>query len=850
MSTERYNASLSEKKWQAAWDEQQAFRAETDPSREKYYVLEMFPYPSGAIHMGHVRNYTLGDVVARYKRAQGFNVLHPIGWDAFGLPAENAAFERKVHPADWTYKNIDAMRAELKSMGLSIDWSREFATCDPEYYEQQQRMFIEMYRKGLVYQKESWVNWDPVEMTVLANEQVENGRGWRSGALVEKRQLTQWFFKITDYAPQLLDAIKDDLERWPDKVRLMQENWIGRSEGAEMSMPIEGRDDRLVVFTTRPDTVYGASFYGMAPEHPLAAELAQTNEELAEFIRECQRSGTSEAELETQEKKGFDTGLRVQHPAKPDETLPLMVANFILMDYGTGAIFGCPAHDQRDLDFARKYNLPVTRVVAGPDGEDGPIGEEAYVGDGPHVNSGPLNGMMTAEAKTAAIKTLEEQDAGKGRITYRLRDWGASRQRYWGCPIPMTHCETCGVVPVADDQLPVELPKDVSFDKPGNPLDHHTAWKETTCAKCGDPATRETDTLDTFVDSSWYFARFTSPRAETPVVREDADYWLPVDQYVGGVEHAVLHLLYSRFFTRAMKVIGQGAVDEPFAGLFTQGMVCHETYQGPEGNWLAPDEIEKEGDGYVTLDGRQPVEVGRVIKMSKSKRNVVAPAQIIQVYGADTARWFMLSDCPPDRDLEWTESGAEGAWRYTQRVFRLVNEALPALSQSGDAETAAMRALQVATHKMVAGVTADIESFAFNKSVARLYEYANELSKALGKDGVGGEPLKEALSFFIRAFEPMMPHLAQELWAALGNSDLVCLAPWPVVNEALLVDDTVTIGVQVNGKLRGTIDMAKDASKEDTEAAAMALEGVQRALDGGAPKKVIVVPGRIVNIVA
>ncbi|MBB25962.1 MAG: leucine--tRNA ligase [Geminicoccus sp.] len=850
MSTDRYNATAAEKKWQSVWDERQAFRAETDPSRKKYYVLEMFPYPSGAIHMGHVRNYTLGDVVARYKRARGYNVLHPIGWDAFGLPAENAAFERKVHPADWTYRNIDLMRTELKSMGLSIDWTREFATCDPEYYEQQQRMFIEMYRKGLVYQKESWVNWDPVEMTVLANEQVENGRGWRSGALVEKRQLTQWFFKITDYAPQLLDAIHNDLDRWPDKVRLMQENWIGRSEGAEMALPIEGRDDQLVVFTTRPDTIYGASFFAMAPEHPLASELAADNPELAEFIRECQRSGTSEAELETQEKKGFDTGLRAQHPAFPDQTLPLLVANFILMDYGTGAIFGCPGHDQRDLEFARKYNLPVIRVVAGPDGEDGPIGEEAYVGDGPHVNSGPLDGLKTDEAKSQAIAMLAGCDHGKSRITYRLRDWGASRQRYWGCPIPMTQCDTCGVVPVADDQLPVELPKDVSFDKPGNPLDHHPTWTQTTCAKCGGPAWRETDTLDTFVDSSWYFARFTSPRAETPVIREDADYWLPVDQYVGGVEHAVLHLLYSRFFTRAMSVIGQGSVDEPFAGLFTQGMVCHETYQDPDGNWLAPDEIEKSGDCFITLDGGKPVDVGRVIKMSKSKRNVVAPAQIIQVYGADTARWFMLSDCPPDRDLEWTESGAEGAWRFTQRVFRLVTEAAGALDQPGDADAPAMKALRVASHKMADGVTQDIETFGFNKSVARLYEFANDLGKALGQPGVAGEPLGECLRFFIRAFEPMMPHLAQELWAQLGLEDLVCLAPWPEVDPALLVDDSVTIGVQVNGKLRGTIDMPKDASKEDTVAAAMALEGVQRTLDGNPPKTVIVVPGRIVNIVA
>ena len=852
MSTERYNIAEAEPRWQKLWDSQEIYRADHTRPGPKYYALEMFPYPSGRIHMGHVRNYTLGDVIARFKRAQGYNVLHPMGWDAFGLPAENAAMERGVNPADWTYSNIEHMRGEIKSMGLSLDWSREFATCDPAYYGQQQKLFVRMMQAGLVYQKESWVNWDPVDMTVLANEQVEDGRGWRSGAIVEKKLLKQWAFKITKYSQEMLDALKQ-LEGWPGKVRLMQENWIGRSEGAELAFEIAGREDKLQIFTTRPDTIYGASFCAMAPEHPLTAQLAEENPQLAAFVKECQKSGTSQAVIETQEKQGFDTGLRVKHPLIEGKELPLYVANFILMDYGTGAIFGCPGHDQRDLDFARKYGLEVIRVVSGPDGDTSEIGNEAYTADGPMVNSESLNGLTSAQAITASIDLLAESGMAERRISYRLRDWGVSRQRYWGCPIPVVHCDDCGTLPVPEDQMPVELPKDVSFDKPGNPLDHHPTWKHTSCPGCGKAAVRETDTLDTFADSSWYFARFCSPQDPQPVDVDQAKYWLPVDQYVGGIEHAVLHLLYSRFWTRAMRDIGLLDLAEPFAGLFTQGMVTHETYKSQDGKWLSPDEIKKSADGVVEVSTGAAVNVGPVIKMSKSKRNTVAPVEIISTYGADTARWYALSDSPPERDLEWTESGVEGAWRFVQRLYRLVNEGH---ARSGECAGVALgegsndRAVRSAVHRTIDGVTGDIDSFAFNKAVARLHELTNQLSNASKNlDQISKPAWAEALECITLLVAPMMPHLAEELWLLQGKSGLVVQASWPKVDPGLLVDDQVKIAVQVNGKVRATIEVAKDQSKDETQAMALAEEAVQRALAGATPKKVIVVPGRIVNVV-
>ncbi|MFT7573492.1 MAG: leucyl-tRNA synthetase, partial [Paracoccaceae bacterium] len=727
--TSRYAFKDAELRWQTAWEDGQCFAAEENPDLPKYYVLEMFPYPSGRIHMGHVRNYTMGDVVARYKRARGFNVLHPMGWDAFGMPAENAAMEKKVHPAEWTYANIDTMRRQLKLMGLSIDWTREIATCHPDYYRHEQKMFLDFIEAGLIHQREAWVNWDPVDQTVLANEQVIDGCGWRSGAPVEKRRLSQWFFKITDYAQELLDAL-DTLDRWPDKVRLMQANWIGRSEGLRIAFEMENRKDDLEVYTTRPDTIFGASFCAMSPEHPLAAELADGNADLTAFIEECGRLGTSEAAIEQAEKVGFDTGLRVKHPFIDSKTMPVYVANFILMEYGTGAIFGCPAHDQRDLDFARKYGLDVLPVVVPEGEEDFAVGDVAYTDDGKLANSAFLNGMDVETAKADISDRIEAAGSGQREVNFRLRDWGISRQRYWGCPIPIIHCDDCGGVPVPAADLPVVLPDDVTFDRPGNPLDRHDAWKNVDCPKCGKPAVRETDTFDTFVDSSWYFARFTSPGADTPTDRAAADYWLPVDQYIGGVEHAILHLLYSRFFARAMKKTGHASMDEPFAGLFTQGMICHETYKTEDGAWVEPaDVLEGHGDARVHAETREPLIVGRSEKMSKSKKNVIDPEDIISTYGADTARWFMLSDSPPERDLDWSESGITGAWRFSNRLWRLIaanTDTLPPIGTVPDSDSAPD--LRRAVHAAIAGVTDDLEAFHFNRSVARIHELVNALS--------------------------------------------------------------------------------------------------------------------------
>jgi len=851
----RYNAKEFEAKWQQRWEDARCFAVQEEPGREKYYVLEMFPYPSGKIHMGHVRNYTIGDVIARYKRAKGFNVLHPMGWDAFGLPAENAAMRRKIHPARWTYDNIATMRGQLKLMGLSIDWDREIATCHPGYYAQQQKLFAAFMKAGLVYRKESAVNWDPVDHTVLANEQVIDGRGWRSGALIERRKLAQWFFNITAFSDELLDAL-DDLERWPDKVCTMQRRWIGRSEGATIQFEIVGRDDPLTVFTTRPDTLFGASFCALSPNHPLAAEIAEQNPQARDFIDACNRLGTSEEAIEKAEKQGFDTGLTVRHPFKPDQTLPVYIANFVLMEYGSGAIFGCPAHDQRDLDFARKYGLPVIPVVL-PEGEDAAafaIGDEAYTGDGLAINSEFLDGLGVEAAKRAAIDRLATEGQGESTTRYRLRDWGISRQRYWGCPIPVVHCPTCGAVPLPEDQLPVVLPEDVTFDKPGNPLAHHPTWKHTRCPSCGGPAERDTDTMDTFVDSAWYFARFCSPRAEEPMTREAVDYWLPVDQYIGGVEHAILHLLYARFFTRALAQVGHVGVQEPFAGLFTQGMVCHETYKDQDGNWLYPEEVEKLADGTARrIEGQGPVTVGRSESMSKSKNNVVDPEAIIGTYGADTARWFMLSDSPPERDMEWTDAGVEGAWRFTQRLWRLVIENLDHMATAGTPVPAALGGtaldMRRAVHKTVQAFGDDIEKFRFNRAVARIHEIANTLSGFQPADDGGRFVLREACELLVRLIGPMMPHLAEELWERLGYQDFLTDQPWPEAEAALVADEQVVLAVQVNGKKRATVSLPMDAPEDQAQALALAEPAVQRAMDGKAARKVIVVKNRIVNVV-
>jgi leucyl-tRNA synthetase len=849
----RYNFKEAETRWQTVWRERGTFHVEADPSRPKYYVLEMFPYPSGKLHVGHVRNYTMGDMVARYKRAQGFNVLHPMGWDAFGLPAENAAMASKVHPAEWTYANIATMREQLKRMGLSYDWEREIATCHPEYYRHEQKMFLDFLKAGLAYRRESWVNWDPVENTVLANEQVIDGRGWRSGALVEKRLLSQWFLRITHYADDLLDALKT-LERWPERVRLMQENWIGRSEGARVFFPLKDRNERLEIFTTRPDTLYGASFCALSPNHPLAQELASTNPDLAAFIAECNRMGTSEAVLETAEKKGFDTGVQMLHPLDKGWALPLYVANFVLMEYGTGAIFGCPAHDQRDLDFARKYKLAVKPVVL-PLGEDPQrftVGGEAFVGDGTIFNSDFLDGLDVASAKRRVIERLQSLGAGQGTIQFRLRDWGVSRQRYWGCPIPVIHCGKCGIVPVPERDLPVTLPEDVTFDRPGNPLDHHPTWKYTTCPVCGGAAQRETDTFDTFFESSWYFERYCSPREATAFKRTEVDYWMPVDQYIGGIEHAVLHLLYSRFFTRALQDCGYVGLKEPFAGLFTQGMVCHETYRDEAGNWLFPEEVTRDAQGNVLDAHSRPVTVGRNEKMSKSKKNAVGLEAIVDAYGADTARLYLLSDSPPERDLEWTDAGIEGAWRYVNRLHRLVSEPPVAPAPLGAApprelSPAADKARR-AIHRAIAAVTDHIEKFRFNSAVARIRELTNSLEELSNGRGAGAV-MREGAETAVRLVGPMMPHLAEELWHLLGHDTLLADERWPEADPALVVEDTVTVAVQVNGKLRATIELPRDAAQAEAEGAALAHPHVQRAMESKPARKVIVVPNRIVNVV-
>ncbi len=909
---ERYNAREAEARWQKVWDEREIFATSNEAiaaaARKgpgKYYVLEMFPYPSGRIHMGHVRNYTMGDVIARYKRAMGHAVLHPMGWDAFGLPAENAAAERKIHPRKWTYENIAAMKKQLQSMGLSLDWAREVATCDPAYYKHQQKLFLDFLGQGLVAREYRKVNWDPVDQTVLANEQVIDGRGWRSGAVVEQRDLYQWVFKISDYAQELLEAL-DHLDRWPDKVRLMQKNWIGRSEGLLIRFMLDPQttpnaESELEIFTTRPDTLFGAKFMALSPDHPLAAAAAAKNPALAKFIEQCHHMGTSQEAIETAEKMGFDTGIRAVHPFDASWKLPVYVANFILMEYGTGAIFGCPAHDQRDLDFVNKYGLGNTPVVL-PPGEDAArfvITDTAYDGKGSMINSRFLDGMSIEQAKeevarrleremlplhssarresgdpgrqSQGIKPLDSRSRGNERdmapvaqrqVNYRLRDWGISRQRYWGCPIPVIHCDKCGVVPVPASDLPVTLPEDVSFDKPGNPLDRHPTWTHVKCPQCGGAARRETDTMDTFVDSSWYFIRFTDPwNEDAPTTPPIANAWMPVDQYIGGIEHAILHLLYSRFFTRAMKKTGHVNLDEPFAGLFTQGMVVHETYRAKNGEWVMPADVTvtSEGDArkaVLTASG-EPVEIGPIEKMSKSKRNTVDPDDIMDSYGADVARWFMLSDSPPDRDVIWSEEGVQGASRFVQRLWRLVGEIADiAAPATRPAEFfAPALAVRKAAHRALANVSDDINKLRFNRCVAHIYECANALSDAIGAAEAAPSPdfawaLREAADILVRLFHPMMPHLAEECWAALGHDSLVAAEAWPQIEPELLVESTITLPVQINGRKRAEVTVARDAGKDAVEAAVLTLDEVKKALDGRSPKKVIVVPQRIVNVVA
>ncbi|MBE0454574.1 MAG: leucine--tRNA ligase [Roseovarius sp.] len=879
----RYSPAEIEAKWQAAWDAAGIFRAARDDAKPKYYVLEMFPYPSGRIHMGHVRNYTMGDVVARHRIATGHNVLHPMGWDAFGMPAENAAMASGGHPKDWTYDNIATMRAQMKPLGLSIDWSREFATCDPEYYGQQQALFLDFLEKGLVYRKNAVVNWDPVDMTVLANEQVIDGKGWRSGAEVERRELTQWFFRISDFAGELLDAL-DGLDNWPAKVRTMQENWIGKSRGLQFAFSlIDGPEgyDRIEVYTTRPDTMLGASFLGISPDHPLAKSLERERADVAAFCAEARRGGTTEEAIEKAEKLGFDTGLRVRHPFDNTCELPVWIANFILMDYGTGAIYGVPAHDQRDHDFAVKYGLPIIDTFQPRDGAHD-VSQSPFIPPKSEAvrYTRPLAGdeiQTGAQAIDAAIALCEENGVGQGVTRFRLRDWGLSRQRYWGCPIPVVHCDACGVVPEKKENLPVRLPDDVSFDAPGNPLDRHPTWAACPCPRCGAPARRETDTMDTFVDSSWYYARFTAPDAPTPTDMAEANYWMNVDQYIGGIEHAILHLLYSRFFARAMQICGHlpARAIEPFDALFTQGMVTHEIYQTRDAAGRPVYHLPEEVVEFVGKDGKKRaslkselgsgddvllaqrlaqahmegklaehdlIEVIPSAKMSKSKKNVVDPSTIISQYGADTARWFVLSDSPPERDVEWTASGAEAAHRHLSRVWRLASEVGSAPeTATPEADEALLREM----HKTIDEVSRGVESFGFNAAIARLYAFTNTLMKSQA----GHAAKREAVRTLAQLMSPMTPHLSEDIWAMLGGEGLVATAPWPQADPALLIDDTVTLPIQINGKRRAEITVPRDMGKSEVEKTALAHDAVQRALEGAAPKKIIVVPGRIVNVV-
>ncbi|MCL6730928.1 leucine--tRNA ligase [Sphingomonas hankyongi] len=838
--TGRFDPNVADRRWQARWEEARSFAADSESAKPKTYVLEMFPYPSGRIHMGHVRNYTMGDVIARYRRMQGHEVLHPMGWDAFGMPAENAAMERNVHPGEWTWANIATMREQLKRLGFALDWDRELATCDPAYYGHEQALFLDLFEAGLVYRKESEVNWDPVDMTVLANEQVIDGKGWRSGAPVERRKLAQWFLRITDFADELLEGLKS-LDQWPDKVRVMQENWIGKSRGLQFRFRLTGSSANLQevdVFTTRPDTIFGASFVAVAASHPIALAAAEADADAHAFVEECRAGGTSAAELETAEKKGFQTSVEAVHPFNPDWRLPVYIANFVLMDYGTGAIFGVPGHDQRDYEFAKKYKLPIRRVVAAStDQASEPIGAEAENAPGVAVNSDFLDGLTSGQASAEVIRRAEQAGWGRGTTAYRLRDWGVSRQRYWGTPIPIIHCSVCGAVPVPSAQLPVVLPEDVSFDVPGNPLDRHPTWKYVSCPSCGEAATRETDTLDTFVDSSWYFMRFASQPKDRPFDRTEAEKWLPVAQYIGGVEHAILHLLYARFWTRALQRIGRLGMAEPFKGLFTQGMVTHETYRAGDGSWLSPDEVRRDGDDWIHIESGHPVSLGRIEKMSKSKRNTVDPEPIVAKYGADAVRWFMLSDSPPERDLEWSEAGIEGASRFVQRVWRLATA-----ENGGEGEDETLRRK---LHRTVAAVGEAIDGLQFNKAVAQLYELVSAIEKA-----APSQTRAEAVRTLIQLIAPMAPHLAEEAWANLGEAGLVAEADWPSFDPALLVDDQVTLAVQVNGKLRDTLMAPRGLERAAAEELALASEKVQRLLAGATPRKVIVVPDRLVNIVA
>ena len=849
----KYNPRVIEQKWQKIWQEQNSFQSSVKADKEKFYILEMFPYPSGKIHMGHVRNYTLGDVLARYKRAQGFNVMHPMGWDAFGLPAENAAIENNTSPKKWTYENISTMRDQLKSMGLSIDWEREFATCDRSYYHQQQKLFLKFFRDELVYKKESLVNWDPVENTVLANEQVIDGKGWRSGADVEQKKLSQWFFKITAYGDKLLDSL-ESMQNWPEKVKAMQKNWIGKSFGCEVDFEIvsdhqEFKQEKIKIFTTRPDTIFGATFCALSPFHPLVDKLVDKDKSLKEKIIHMRSQKISEEAISKNEKEGVDTKLFIKHPFIKGKLLPVYIANFILMDYGSGAIYGCPAHDQRDFDFASKYNLEIIPVIKAFDNSEFEF-KEAYEGNGLLINSQFLDGLEIEEAKNLVIEKLEKMKAGKKTINYRLRDWGVSRQRYWGCPIPIMYREDGEIIEVPESELPLELPEDVDLTIPGNPLDNHPTWKFTKCPLTGMSATRETDTLDTFVDSAWYFLRFCSPNSSEPFDKDEIDYWMPVDQYVGGVEHAILHLLYSRFFTKALRI---DKVEEPFDSLFTQGMVCHNTYQNETGSWVYPDDVQMKNSNLIQISTKELVKEGPIESMSKSKKNVVDPESIIKSYGADAARWFMLSDSPPEKDINWSDSGIKGAWKICQKISNIIYENQSLIKNSKSIENEEMSENANDLHKIVHyslnGITKSINKFQMNVAIAKIYEMVNSISKFKIIQESDKSALSDSLKILIRVIEPMIPHLAEECWSITGGKGLLSKQPWPSVESKFLINEEVTIVVQINGKRRGEMKVEKDLNKDLVLKKIDSIDSVRDILAKGKIVREVFVPNKIINIV-
>jgi leucyl-tRNA synthetase len=852
--SEKYNPRTIEAKWQSFWIKNSTFKSELDSKKEKYYILEMFPYPSGKIHMGHVRNYTLGDVIARYKRARGYNVMHPMGWDAFGLPAENAAIENNISPSKWTYENIDTMRSQLQSMGLSIDWDREVATCDKDYYHQQQKLFLQFYNENLIYKKESLVNWDPVENSVLANEQVIDGKGWRSGADVEQKKLSQWFFKITSHADKLIENL-DEMPDWPEKVKTMQKNWIGRSVGCEIHFAVHSEyknynPEKLEIFTTRPDTIFGATFIAVSPFHPIVDNIIKNDTKIEKEIKKLRAQKLNEENIAKNEKLGIPTKLSIAHPFIKNKKLPLFIANFILMDYGTGAIYGCPAHDQRDMDFAKKYKLDIIEVIKPHDVNQANNGE-AYIGDGTLINSAFLDGLTIPEAKEKIIKEIEKISIGKKTINYRLRDWGISRQRYWGCPIPILYREDGEIITVPEEDLPIELPDEVDLGQSGNPLENHPEWKYTVCPHTGMKAIRETDTLDTFVDSAWYFLRFCSPKSNKPFNYEDIDYWMPVDQYVGGIEHAILHLLYSRFFTKALKL---KQIKEPFKSLFTQGMVCHATYKNKSGAWVFPNDVEEKGTQLTQISTGLDVTMGAVESMSKSKKNVIDPEEIIKNYGSDSARWFMLSDSPPERDINWSDAGIHGSWRFCQKIWTTITSNIDLLNDGNidiarEIKSEKSKKLLKVTHQSLDAVTNSIERFQMNVGVAKIYEFINHISKYKIDEEDDKIALKIALKILIRIIEPMIPHLAEECWSLCGNSTSLANQPWPDIDSKYLTEETVSFVIQVNGKRRAEVESSIGASEEDIMKEIKKIKSVNEQLEKSTIIKKIFVPNKILNIV-